>query len=346
MDSPQPPQDPPEAQRQDAEGIGPEITAFLQALGSRHYADNTLNAYRRDLAWLAADTPGPLAALSAPALRQALARSAAQGLSPRSLSRRLSCWRQFFDWLLRPESSGANPGSPANQPNPAAGLRAPRPGRPLPKTLPVDAALAFVEGPRAEAESATTSSNPITPDWRELRDQAMVELLYGCGLRLSELTGLNRESTDPRHGWVDLQEAEVTVWGKGGKRRSVPMGGPALSALQAWLAAREQRQKMLPATVPRSPALFLNDRGQRLSGRTVQRRLMYRAQAMGMGQTVHPHMLRHSFASHLLQSSGDLRGVQELLGHAQIATTQVYTHLDFQRLAQVYDQAHPRAQKK
>jgi integrase/recombinase XerC len=174
----------------------------------------------------------------------------------------------------------------------------------------------------------------------------MVELLYGCGLRLSELTGLNRESTDPRHGWVDLQEAEVTVWGKGGKRRSVPMGGPALSALQAWLAAREQRQQMLPATVPRSPALFLNDRGQRLSGRTVQRRLMYRAQAMGMGQTVHPHMLRHSFASHLLQSSGDLRGVQELLGHAQIATTQVYTHLDFQRLAQVYDQAHPRAQKK
>jgi integrase/recombinase XerC len=320
--------------------MDPRIETFLQALAARHYAVHTIASYRRDLACLAASTQNPLSDLTTHDLRQALAQCAAQGLSPRSLARRLSCWRQFFDWLLRSEDSGEGSGSGSTRPNPAAGLRAPRPGRPLPRALPVDAALAFVDGPKA----APTA--PAAPDWRSLRDQAMVELLYGCGLRLSELIGLDLLDTGQKNGWIDLQDDAVTVWGKGGKRRSVPMGRPALTALKAWLLARTERQQKQPEDAPKSLAVFLNDRGQRLSGRSVQRRLLHRAQAMGMGQTVHPHMLRHSFASHLLQSSGDLRGVQELLGHAQISTTQVYTHLDFQRLAQVYDQAHPRAQKK
>ena len=320
--------------------MDPRIEAFLQALAARHYAAHTLAAYRRDLTSLAASTPKSLSDLTTHDLRQALAQSAAKGHSPRSLARRLSCWRQFFDWLLQSESPDGASGTSATRPNPATSLRAPRPGRPLPRALPVDAALAFVDGPKAMVPA------PAAPDWRSLRDQAMVELLYGCGLRLSELIGLDIRDTGQKNGWIDLPVAEVTVWGKGGKRRSVPMGPPAMTALKAWLLVRTERQEQQPQDAPKSLAVFLNDRGQRLSGRSVQRRLLHRAQAMGMGQTVHPHMLRHSFASHLLQSSGDLRGVQELLGHAQIATTQVYTHLDFQRLAQVYDQAHPRAQKK
>ena len=320
--------------------MDPRIEAFLQGLAARHYAAHTLAAYRRDLASLAASTQKSLSDLTAHDLRQALAQSAAKGHSPRSLARRLSCWRQFFDWLLQSEVPDGASGTSATRPNPTTSLRAPRPGRPLPRALPVDAALAFVDGPKAAALA------PAAPDWRSLRDQAMVELLYGCGLRLSELIGLDIRDTGQKNGWIDLPEAEVTVWGKGGKRRSVPIGQPALTALKAWLLARTERQEQQPQDVPKSLAVFLNDRGQRLSGRSVQRRLLHRAQAMGMGQAVHPHMLRHSFASHLLQSSGDLRGVQELLGHAQIATTQVYTHLDFQRLAQVYDQAHPRAHKK
>lgn len=316
------------------------IEAFLQSLAARHYARNTLGSYRRDLAGLAASAQRPLSDLTTHDLRQALAQSAAQGLSPRSLARRLSCWRQFFDWLIQSEDSGGASGIGGARPNPATGLRAPKPGRPLPRALPVDAALAFVDGPKA------APAGPPAPDWRGLRDQAMVELLYGCGLRLSELIGLDVSDTGQKNGWVDLSEAEVTVWGKGGKRRSVPIGQPALAALNAWLEVRTERQQQQSQGAAKSLAVFLNDRGQRLSGRSVQRRLLHRAQAMGMGQAVHPHMLRHSFASHLLQSSGDLRGVQELLGHAQISTTQVYTHLDFQRLAQVYDQAHPRAHKK
>jgi len=320
--------------------MDPRIEAFLQALAARHYSVHTVASYRRDLASLAASTDKPLPDLTAHDLRQALAQSAAKGHSPRSLARRLSCWRQFFDWLLQSENPDGARGTGGARPNPATNLRAPRPGRPLPRALPVDAALAFVDGPEVMPSAQAAS------DWRSLRDQAMVELLYGCGLRLSELIGLDIQDTGQKTGWVDLPEAQVTVWGKGGKRRSVPMGQPALKALKAWLLARREQQEQQPQDAPKSLAVFLNDRGQRLSGRSVQRRLLHRAQAMGMGQAVHPHMLRHSFASHLLQSSGDLRGVQELLGHAQIATTQVYTHLDFQRLAQVYDQAHPRAHKK
>ena len=337
--------------------MDPRIEAFLETLAARHYAGHTLASYRRDLISLATSAASPLSELTTHDLRQALAQGAASGLSPRSLARRLSCWRQFFDWLLQSEGGGTDHDLGGNgpnplKPNPAKGLRAPRPGRPLPRALSVDAAIAFVKGPEAITAAPivpvvpTPSPAPTASDWRGLRDQAMVELLYGCGLRLSELIGLDTHDTGQKNGWIDLQEAEVTVWGKGGKRRSVPMGQPALMALEAWLLVRMQRQQQQPQDAPKSLAVFLNDRGQRLSGRSVQRRLRDRAQVMGMGQAVHPHMLRHSFASHLLQSSGDLRGVQELLGHAQIATTQVYTHLDFQRLAQVYDQAHPRAQKK
>jgi integrase/recombinase XerC len=177
--------------------------------------------------------------------------------------------------------------------------------------------------------------------WLEARDAAMVELLYGCGLRVGELVGLNTAPSPAAHqqgrGWVDLQAGEAHVFGKGSKRRSVPVGRAAAEALRAWLAVRGPSQEA---------ALFIGQRGARLSAQSVWLRLRQRSQTAGLSTPVHPHMLRHSFASHLLQSSGDLRAVQELLGHANITTTQVYTRLDFQHLTQVYDQAHPRARRK
>jgi integrase/recombinase XerC len=191
--------------------------------------------------------------------------------------------------------------------------------------------------------SPQASERPDDTDFLMLRDRAMVELMYSCGLRLAELIGLNCQppsgQTGEQHGWIDRDAAEVFVVGKGGKSRRVPIGRPALAALENWLTVRQSHASQ-------DLALFVNAQGQRLSARTVQRRFAQRARDAGMPTQVHPHMLRHSFASHLLQSSGDLRAVQELLGHAQIATTQVYTHLDFQHLAQVYDAAHPRAKKR
>jgi integrase/recombinase XerC len=302
----------------------------------------------------------PSSAVSGLDLRGALAAQASAGLSPRSLARRLSCWRRFFAWIARQTGQEASH-------QPTKGLRAPRAGRPLPKALSVDAAQAFAQGQPRDIDPTdpkTTQAETADTDWRWYRDQAMVELLYGCGLRLSELLKLDLRPSNRENGWIDLQQDEVTVTGKGGKKRSLPIGPPAKDALQKWLAFRARLLEGLQGGFHRGPnryeggvdntarksgqeqAVFINERGARLSGRTVQRRLAARAAALGLGQAVHPHMLRHSFASHLLQSSGDLRAVQELLGHAQISTTQVYTHLDFQRLAQVYDQAHPRAQKK
>lgn len=178
----------------------------------------------------------------------------------------------------------------------------------------------------------------------------MLELMYSCGLRLSELVGLNlaapASTQGDGHGFIDVQACEAFVVGKGGKSRRIPVGNPAMQALARWVAARRVQLASMGRDEAASPALFINAKGQRLTGRTVQRRFASRALATNMPTHVHPHMLRHSFASHVLQSSGDLRAVQEMLGHAQIATTQVYTHLDFQRLAQVYDAAHPRAKRK
>jgi integrase/recombinase XerC len=226
--------------------------------------------------------------------------------------------------------------------NPAASLRPPKAERLLPKALSVDAACAFVAGETTQADGTPFGQ------WQAARNQALVELTYSAGLRLSELVGLNLgPSADPHHGWIDLQERAVTVVGKGRKTRALPIGIPAVDALKTWLSIRTTRFDSARARQLNglSEPVFINRLGQRLSGRSVERAFQARSRQSGLGQSVHPHMLRHSFASHLLQSSGDLRAVQELLGHAQIATTQVYTHLDFQRLAVVYDAAHPRAKR-
>ena len=259
-------------------------------------------------------------------VRRWVAAGARAGLSARSLARRLSAWRGFFDWLAEARRVSINP---------ARAVRAPRAPRRLPKALAPDVAVRFAEGPAGE-------------DFEALRDQAMLELLYSSGLRLSELTSLDMRHFDApapaSTGWIDLAEAQLTVRGKGGRTRTVPIGRAALAALQRWLAARAAWSVVHPGADER--ALFLSGQGRRRASRTVQVRLKRLAIARGVPVDVHPHVLRLSFASHLLQSSGDLRAVQELLGHASIATTQVYTALDFQRLAAVYDAAHPRARRR
>ena len=242
------------------------------------------------------------------------------GLSPRTIALLLSAWRGFYRWLGRDGLVAANP---------VEGVRAPRAARPLPKALAVDHAVALVEH-RGEGGDATLAA----------RDVAMLELLYGCGLRVGELVGLDVVAGGSAAGWIDAADASAHVLGKGRKRRAVPVGAPALKALAEWLALR--------ATIARDdePALFVSRRGTRLTPSQVRTRLKDRAIAAGLPTHVHPHMLRHSFASHVLQSSGDLRAVQELLGHASITTTQVYTKLDFGHLSKVYDAAHPRARRK
>jgi integrase/recombinase XerC len=234
----------------------------------------------------------------------------AKGLSPRTLALTLSAWRGWFRWLAR------HRGWPAN---PVLGIRAPKAARPLPKALSVEAAQRLLEGP---PENDVVST----------RDAAMFELLYSSGLRVGELVALDLND-DPAQG-------EVTVTGKGSKTRTVPVGMKAREALKAWTRVRAQ------LAAPEEKALFVGARGKRIAPGIVASRLGAWARRRGLAEHVHPHMLRHSFATHVLQSSQDLRAVQELLGHASISTTQVYTHLDFQALAKVYDAAHPRAKKK
>jgi integrase/recombinase XerC len=242
----------------------------------------------------------------------------AQELAPRSIARTLSAWRSYYAWLARRGVIALNP---------AEGLRAPKRPRTLPKALGIDQTAALLDGPAA-VPSASLANEPL-----QVRDAAIFELFYSSGLRLSELVGLDWP------GGLDLAAGEVTVTGKRQKTRKVPVGDKALTALQAWLALRPQFLR------DEQPALFLGRNGTRLTPRQVQGRLSQWAQRQGVGVHVHPHMLRHSFASHVLQSSGDLRAVQEMLGHASIAATQIYTHLDFQHLAKIYDAAHPRAKK-
>jgi len=219
--------------------------------------------------------------------------------------------------------------------NPVDGVRAPRAGKPLPKALSVDHAVALAEH-RGETGNALLDA----------RDHCIVELLYGCGLRVSELTGMDLRASNTARGWVDLDAQEASVLGKGSKRRTVPVGAKAAEALAAWLSRRDDCAA-LPAAQLHDPAgaaaLFIGRTGMRLSSQAVWRQLRRRSLKAGLAAPVHPHMLRHSFASHVLQSSSDLRAVQELLGHASISTTQVYTRLDFQHLAKAYDAAHPRA---
>ena len=250
-------------------------------------------------------------------VRRFVARLHASGLSGRTLALTLSAWRGLYHWLAR------HKGFPSN---PVQGVRAPKSPRHLPKVLSVEQVQQLLETPA-----------PETPEGKpeEKRDRAMFELLYSSGLRLAELVALNADD-----GRLDLRQAEVTVTGKGAKTRTVPVGGRARESLRDWLKARAQ------LAAPQERALFVGARGRRIAPGTVQVRLRAWAKRQGLATSVHPHMLRHSFASHVLQSSQDLRAVQEMLGHASISTTQVYTHLDFQALAKVYDAAHPRARKK
>jgi len=266
-------------------------------------------------------------------IKRFVAQMHSAGRSGRGIALILSGWRGFYTWLGREGLITSNP---------VQGVRAPRVAKPLPKALGVDEAMQL-------ADHREAGDNP----WLEARDAAMVELLYGCGLRVAELTGLDVVASDTAaqqgRGWIDLQAGEVMVQGKGGKRRSVPLGASALEALTHWLKLRTQVAGVLsqasPGVSAQALALFPGQHATRLTAQSVWQRLKRRSQLAGLATPVHPHMLRHSFASHLLQSSSDLRAVQELLGHANITTTQVYTRLDFQHLAQAYDAAHPRAKR-
>jgi integrase/recombinase XerC len=300
------------------------IAAYLASLAhGRRLSEHTLRSYTHELQGLTALADGrPLASLSATDIRSAVARAHSGGLSARSIAHRLSAWRAFYRWLAERVDLPANP---------VATVRAPKQPKRLPKALSVDDANALMEAASPESGEG-------------LRDHAILELFYSSGLRLAELVGLDAgfaEGDGYRSaGWLALDTAEVTVLGKGKRQRTVPVGKKAIEALEAWLAVREQFVRHDPHP------LFLSVRGARMSPNVVRERIKRAARTAGIPANVHPHVLRHSFATHLLQSSGDLRAVQELLGHASVAATQIYTSLDFQHLAQVYDTAHPRAKKR
>jgi integrase/recombinase XerC len=293
------------------------VSAYLDELAQqRRQSPHTVSNYRRDLfvlCELIGELPGQyrLDTVQTPHIRRFIAQLHARGLSGRSLARRLSAWRGFYRWLgLRGEMSI----------NPVEGIRAPKSPKALPKLLSPDEANRLLD----------SSSDAVL----EIRDQAMFELFYSSGLRLAELAALDVACVD------DLLAGEVRVLGKRNKLRLVPVGKKAREAVAVWAKHR------LEVASPEASALFVGQRGKRINPRVIEERLKQRAQAQGLPTRVHPHMLRHSFASHVLQSSGDLRAVQEMLGHASIASTQVYTHLDFQHLAKVYDASHPRAKRK
>jgi integrase/recombinase XerC len=299
------------------EGLDETVTAFLAYLrDARRLAERTREHYARDLRacshHLTVQGIGRWEDVRVSEVRGYLAAQRRRGLGGRSLQRHLSSLRALFGYLIHQGRMNANP---------AADVRAPRSPQALPQTLDPDETTRLLE----------TGAGNDTPLGR--RDRAMFELVYSCGLRLAELASLD---------WRDVQADNdiLRVEGKGAKSRLVPVGRHARAALNRWLAVRGQ------LAVTDEPALFVGQRGRRLGHRAIQKRLDTVARQGGLGRPVHPHMLRHAFASHLLESSGDLRAVQELLGHADIATTQVYTHLDFQHLAEVYDRAHPRAKRR
>jgi integrase/recombinase XerC len=294
----------------------------------KRLAQRTLALYALDLQKLtdfAAQANVALEAVQSTHIRRWVAQMHSAGRSGRGIALILSGWRGFYVWLGREGLVSSNP---------VQDVRAPKAPKPLPKALSVDDAVQL-----ADYQAAPDATDP----WLECRDAALVELLYGCGLRVGELVGLDVQAGTQAKGWIDAEAGEAHVLGKGSKRRSVPVGGKALNALQAWCAVRDQG--LSPATAEQA-ALFIGRNGTRLTAQAIWQRLRQRSLKAGLSTPVHPHMLRHSFASHVLQSSQDLRGVQELLGHANITTTQVYTRLDFQHLAQAYDAAHPRARKK
>ena len=290
------------------------LDRFLDHLHhERRLSPRTLESYARDLnqaiGWLEEQNILSWGGMNQLLIRNYIARRHREGLSPTSLHRALSSLRSLFHYLVREGEMGANP---------AQGVRAPKVGRKLPVTLDVDQVGHLLDIRNDDPEA--------------LRDLAIMELFYSSGLRLAELISLNLGDIDPWDGMVE-------VTGKGAKTRRVPVGSKAREALQHWMEVRDQ------LAAPDEMALFVGVRGRRISRSTVQKRMYHWSIEQQAPRRVHPHLLRHSFASHLLESSGDLRAVQELLGHANISTTQIYTHLDFQHLAEVYDKAHPRARK-
>lgn len=300
-----------------------QIHTYLEVLRvQRQLSPHTLSSYALDLAELVDFAQArALSSLSYFDVRRFTSQLHSRELNPRSIARKLSSWRGFYSWLAEQIEMPANP---------VEGVKAPKKAKTLPKALGADDAVHLVAHHGSDQPTA-------------LANRAMFELLYSSGLRVSELVALDiRDFSDASYtslAWVDSSQGEVHVTGKGNKQRIVPVGKPALAALQDWLAVRGSLVKL------ESRALFLNERGARMSVRSVQLRLKAHAQTMGIPSDVHPHVLRHSFATHVLQSSGDLRAVQEMLGHSSIAATQVYTALDFQHLAKVYDATHPRAKK-
>lgn len=301
------------------------INDFLAHLkNEKGLAQNTTENYQRDLKQLLTFATeqdiGEWNKLADHHLRFYVAQNHRRGLSGKSQQRKLSTVRTFFHYLIGEGHAKANP---------AIGLAAPKTAKRLPRTLDTDQMSQLLD--QRSASSAPSSQ------WHTTRDQAMLELLYSSGLRLSEIVDSNIPS-------IDWDDATIRVIGKGNKERVIPVGSMALKAIKRWLSVRDQLP-LKKQVISCPQALFLSERGDRLSARSVQTRLTQWARSKGLPGKLHPHMLRHSFASHLLESSQDLRAVQELLGHADISTTQIYTHLDFQHLAQVYDKAHPRAHK-
>ncbi len=305
----------------------PLIARYLaHAQFEKRLADRTIALYAEDLKRLQKLTEEAgvdLVQVQLHHMRRWMAQMHSSGRTPRGIALIASGWRGFYTWLGREGLVSSNP---------MAGLRAPKSPKPLPKALNVDDAVQLSE-----------HRNDAQDPWLQARDVAMVELLYSSGLRVAELTGLDVQASAQARGWIDMDSAEAHVLGKGSKRRTVPVGQQAMQALQIWLSMRSQG---LPADGEHQAALFVGLRGTRLTSQAIWQRLRQRGLQAGMTTPLHPHMLRHSFASHLLQSSGDLRAVQELLGHAHIGTTQVYTRLDYQHLAKAYDAAHPRARRK
>ena len=299
------------------------VQAYLNHVRvEKRLADRTVVLYTLDLQRLAAHAAEARVGLKDVQnahIRRWIAQMHSAGRSARGIALILSGWRGFYVWLGRQGLMGHNP---------VQDVRAPKAGKPLPKALGVDESVQL-------ASHVEEADHPAL----EARDACITELLYGCGLRIGELVGLDVAASGKARGWIDVQDGEAHVLGKGSKRRSVPVGQAALAALARWL---EQRATWAGDDA----ALFIGSRGQRLTPQHIRVRLKRRSRLAGLATPVHPHMLRHSFASHVLQSSGDLRAVQELLGHASISTTQVYTRLDFQHLAKVYDAAHPRAHAK
>lgn len=296
-----------------AASLQPPVDAFLRYLKvERQLSPLTQISYSRQLQALIAlavdlgVSAWPM--LDAAKVRQLAARSKRAGLQSSSLALRLSALRSFLDWLVSQGVLSANP---------AKGIRTPRSGRHLPKNIDVDEMNQLLN---------IDLNDPLA-----VRDRAMLEVMYGAGLRLAELVGLNCRD-------VDLAAGEIWVMGKGSKERKLPLGRMAIAWLQHWLALRD-------LFAPADDAMFLSNQGKRISARNVQKRFAEWGVKQGINSHIHPHKLRHSFATHMLESSGDLRAVQELLGHANLTTTQIYTHLDFQHLAKVYDAAHPRAKR-